>query len=413
MAEDDKKKPSSISKAPPPPPPLDPSGGAPYVAVGQGRRTTPEPVPFRSGLEDATYYGFGTAPPHSAFAAAARDAEKSRIDHEKENRQHIRASLEGAFEQHKSPVDPLPATASNPSGEMSMGHDTLNESTAYTFLDYAGLGFILVPTEEIGRRWIDDLPITSHTLIAAGTVMFVGAVLLALSKAIKRAVIPKGALFQDFARLANKAWFWVFVAILIVFGVPIMVSYVSPPKRVAVNIYPDTTVTLCSDGPCAPLHVKPGRPQYLKSIGLGTGPEPLSLLAIPATTTDRLRVFVDYSEYRSGWMDRTRAFIGDLKEPVRDKAERLQMIYSAIMPNGGTNNLWWGDPKQNQPVSSSYYNGDPLPAALVRGRVVIVGPEGEQYYYFVLVRAAGSAGTQIGIIPQHDSGDWIEKWEAD
>jgi hypothetical protein len=231
-------------------------------------------------------------------------------------------------------------------------------------------------------------------------------------------VIPKGALFQDFARLTNKAWFWVFVAILIIFGVPIMVSYVSPPKRVATNYSPDTIdtiVTLCSDGPCAPLHVKPG-PKYMKSIGLGrSGAEPLSLFATPAATSDRLRIFVDYSEYRSGWMERTRAFIGEFKDPVKDKAEQLQLIYSAIRPNGGQNNLWWGDPSQNHPVvASSISDGNPLPAVLVRGRVVIVGSNGEQHHYFVLVRARGNdAGTQVGIIPEHDSGDWIEDWEKE
>lgn len=176
---------------------------------------------------------------------------------------------------------------------------------------------------------------------------------------------------------------------------------------------PSSPSMLCTDGPCAPLHVKPG-PKYLKSIGLGSvGAEPLSLFAIPAVTSDRLRIFVDYSEYRSGWMERTRAFIGELKEPVKDKAERLQLIYSAIRPNGGQNNLWWGDPLQNHPLSSSTYNGDPLPAVLVRGRVVIVGANGEQHHYFVLVRAAGNVGTQVGIIPEHDSGDWIEDWEKE
>jgi hypothetical protein len=85
--------------------------------------------------------------------------------------------------------------------------DTSNDSTAYTFLDYAGLGLILVPTEEIGRRWIDDLPITSHTLIAGGTVMVVGAVVLALSKAIKRAAIPKGGCFEISQDLPTRLGF--------------------------------------------------------------------------------------------------------------------------------------------------------------------------------------------------------------
>jgi hypothetical protein len=93
--------------------------------------------------------------------------------------------------------------------------------------------------------------------------------------------------------------------------------------------------------------------------------------------------------------------------------EQLQLIYSANRPNGGQNNLWWGDPLQNHPLSSSTYDGSPLPAILVRGRIAIVGPNGEQHYYFVLLRAAGNVGTQVGVIPEHDSGDWIESWERE
>jgi hypothetical protein len=49
----------------------------------------------------------------------------------------------------------------------------------------------------------------------------------------------------------------------------------------------------------------------------------------------------------------------------------------------------------------------------VRGRVAIIGSNGEQHYYFILVREAENFGTQVGIIPEHHSGDWIESWEED
>jgi hypothetical protein len=29
-----------------------------------------------------------------------------------------------------------------------------------------------------------------------------------------------------------------------------------------------------------------------------------------------------------------------------------------------------------------------------------------------LIRDAENRGTQVGVIPEHDSGDWIESWEA-
>src|ERR1019366_5591632 len=112
------------------------------------------------------------------------------------------------------------------------------------------------------------------------------------------------------------------------------------------------------------------------------------------------------------WMEKQRAFIGEIKEPLKGKREQLQRIYYAVRENVGSNKLWWGDPSQNHPLSTSTY-GDLLPAVLVRGRVAISGSKGEQHYYFILVRGAENIGTQVGIIPQHDAGDWIESWEAD
>jgi hypothetical protein len=136
---------------------------------------------------------------------------------------------------------------------------------------------------------------------------------------------------------------------------------------------------LCSDGPCAPVHLKPG-PKYFKGIALGVGgPEPLTFLGTTVATGERLLVAVDYSEYRSGWMEKQRAFIGEIKEPLKGKREQLQLIYYAVRENVGSNKLWWGDPSQNHPLSTSTY-GDLLPAVLVRGRVAIIGSKGEQHY---------------------------------
>jgi hypothetical protein len=292
-----------------------------------------------------------------------------------------------------------------------MGHgDTSADTTAFTFLDYCGLGLILMPIEAVGHRCIDDLPINRHTLVAAGTAMLAGAVVLGISKKIKSVSKPKGPLFQDFVALANKAWFWVVVAAAIIFGVPFTVSYVSPPAVLTSTPPSSASNVLCWDGLCPPTHLKPG-PQYLKEIGIGSSPgQPLSLQATSVVTAERLRVFVDYSEYRSGWMPKTRAFIGELKEPVKGKIERLPLIYSATKESAGTNTLWWGDPSQNNAVTTPAYSPS-IPAIIVRARVAVIGPSGEQHYYFMLVRGAENVGTYVGVIPEHDSGDWIESWE--
>jgi hypothetical protein len=63
--------------------------------------------------------------------------------------------------------------------------------------------------------------------------------------------------------------------------------------------------------------------------------------------------------------------------------------------------------------AASTFISSRLPAIIVRARVAIIGASGAQHYYFVLIRDAENRGTQVGVIPQHDSGDWIESWEAD
>jgi hypothetical protein len=99
-----------------------------------------------------------------------------------------------------------------------------------------------MPIEAVGHRWIDDLPINRHTLVAAGTAMLAGAVVLGVSKKIKGLPNkPRGPLFQDFIRLANKAWFWVVVAATIIFGIPLTVSYVSPASSIHSEVVPPPT----------------------------------------------------------------------------------------------------------------------------------------------------------------------------
>jgi hypothetical protein len=214
-------------------------------------------------------------------------------------------------------------------------------------------------------------------------------------------------------RMRNQYWYPALMGGLIAsyVGIFIYAETTAPPASHAPPAV-SSPFQLCFDGPCLPAHKKPG-PEYLKEIGLGpAGAEPLALQGISVVTTDRLRMFVDYSEYRSGWMPRTRAFIGEFKEPVKNAIERLQLIYSQKKENAGANTLWWGDPQQNNAVTTPLYTST-IPAFIVRARVAIIGPSGEQHYYFLLVRDAANDGTYVGIIPEHDSGDWIEAWEKD
>jgi hypothetical protein len=291
-----------------------------------------------------------------------------------------------------------------PTSSSSNDDHSVSDHAVLGFCEILALMFGLPPGEALFRGEPLSLRLVGFIVV--------GAIFAALGPGwpAVRKKFPQQALVLSIGRIASDARYWLAV-ILIGF------LYAASPEMYRRAVVPvastsPASIALCTDGPCAPVHLKSG-PQYFKEIGLGVGPEPLSLLAIPAVTADRLRIVVDYSEYRSGWMPKTRAFIGEIKEPVKGKTERLQLIYSAVRPNGGTNNLWWGDPAQDHAVSASTFNGSPLPAIIVRARVAIIGPGGEQHYYFILIRDAENRGTQVGIIPEHDSGDWIESWEAD
>jgi hypothetical protein len=89
------------------------------------------------------------------------------------------------------------------------------------------------------------------------------------------------------------------------------------------------------------------RPEYLKNISFDGdyGDQPTLIEAVPTITTDRLRVFVDYSYYKAGWAKRIRAPIGDIKEPVAGVHVSLPTITYGQRPDGGINDVWWGGDK--------------------------------------------------------------------
>jgi hypothetical protein len=176
---------------------------------------------------------------------------------------------------------------------------------------------------------------------------------------------------------------------------------------------PNAPTMLCTDGPCTPPQLKPS-PTYLRDVAIGAGPsQELMLQGVSTVTTDRLRVFVDYSQYRSGWMPKVRAYIGEIKEPVKGQSERIQLTNVAKMPNGGNNELWWGKPEEYHYVVYPDYSGV-FPVDLVRARVVVVGPVGEeQHHYFLLIHSADAKQYKLQTLKDYELGDWITQWEAE
>jgi hypothetical protein len=294
------------------------------VEISTGaNRPTPDPVPFRpsgqgpdkSALEQAANYT--PSPQQSALQEAARRA--SRISRAPAPPPSISEGSSGyrpdtsapltsvresiqraarisderdAVRDNLPPVPPLPPTpprSDRPSGQ------PMHQEDGKFWVWLALWGAALVTTLGAGLALVfgDKQPVAGWILVGSS----LAGMLLLTRWLINQKRIPSPFVIGGMIVLT-----WAFLA----YG---WLSHRWTPIVVPTST---ATLTLCTDGPCAPLHVKPG-PKYLKSIGLGgSGAEPLSLFATPSATSDRLRIFVDYSEYRSGWMERTRAFIGEL-----------------------------------------------------------------------------------------------------
>ena len=171
-------------------------------------------------------------------------------------------------------------------------------------------------------------------------------------------------------------------------------------------------------GPPARSVSQPAKEEFLKNAtlipGFGKDEPPLIFGGTSTLTAERLRVFVDYSSYRSGWMQRVRIPIGEMKDPVRGQFVKVQLAYEGSKPNGGVNDLWWGsDTTTAYPLATPVY-GD-LPVALTRGRIVVIGPSNkEQNIYFELTRVVNENGQfRFAIIQGRDLYDWVSRWEAE
>ena len=166
--------------------------------------------------------------------------------------------------------------------------------------------------------------------------------------------------------------------------------------------------------------VSPTREEFLKNatviIGFGADQPPIAFGGTSTLTTERLRVFVDYSIYRSGWMMRVRLPIGEIKDPVKGEYVRIPLAYRGSKPNGGAEDVWWGsDPSPSHPVSNPVFGQ--IPVSLTRGRIVVIGPSNkEQYVYFELLRVANDPTNgefRFMILQGRDVYDWIAHWEAE
>jgi hypothetical protein len=74
-------------------------------------------------------------------------------------------------------------------------------------------------------------------------------------------------------------------------------------------------------------------------------------------------------------MEKTRAFIGEIKEPVKGQTEHLQLVYyEKDRPNAGQIKLWWGEPTKDHPVTQSIFDGGHRPVPEAQGSCQAIRP---------------------------------------
>lgn len=145
---------------------------------------------------------------------------------------------------------------------------------------------------------------------------------------------------------------------------------------------------------------------------------PLVFLGTPTRTTDRLRVLVEYSIYRNGWMSPVRFELDPVKEPIKGKRFTLPVAHTGTKQNGGVEDLWWGtDPQSGNLVTNNpLYEGN-VAATLTRGRIVIVGPDNKEQNatYFEIVRGLNdqNGNVRFMILQGREVSDWVSEWEKE
>jgi hypothetical protein len=89
-----------------------------------------------------------------------------------------------------------------PLGNTLMSHGPSGDRTLVTFLDYIGLGLILVAIEEPGRRIFEGHHLSFYGWVAAGLTLLMGAFVLYVAKRIKdMPPTTENRLLQSLARL--------------------------------------------------------------------------------------------------------------------------------------------------------------------------------------------------------------------
>lgn len=162
--------------------------------------------------------------------------------------------------------------------------------------------------------------------------------------------------------------------------------------------------------PRLPIDVQ-AEPKHLTNMILYEGnldQIPLNLVASVGTTTDRLRVFVDYAKKNGGnrgeWMERRRTEIAELADLVKGTEIRVPVINTVPLGKNEHHPIFGTELGVN--------NKNTVGENKIRARLAIVGANGdEQHYYFMLVWRPDNA-TPYAVFQNADF-NFIADWQTE
>jgi len=303
--------------------------------------------------------------------------------------------------------DPPPSAPSGApqASEKAQGVATPASTWTAQFFEFVGLAFILVPPGLLGEAFLKGETVNWSVMIAIFVGYWtVGAFILVVGNKWPEWRPNNQAIATAIEAGARNIWVWLALLIVIAFGPALLVAALS---RTATPVSVPNTQLIPTTSPATI------QPEYLKDIAFGVDErmvdKPSMIGATPTLTTDRLRVFVDYSMYRNGWMPKIRVQIGEIKEPVAGQQIAIPFIYSVVGP--GVHDLFWGNPSLRQIIYPPDLN-DIIPVIPIRARLAIIGPSGEeQHYYFEMLRFDNNQSRRFGILRGPEQ-DWIADWKA-
>jgi hypothetical protein len=153
-------------------------------------------------------------------------------------------------------------------------------------------------------------------------------------------------------------------------------------------------------------------PVYMTNLSVGFSnreADPIVAVGMYTITTERLRVFVDYS---TNFFDNQptpptgRTPIATVADPVKGRDTEIALVRKEHVQ--GIGDYWWGDPTSRRPFPGENHG----PFYTVFSRLVIVGPDnGEQHYCFRIAWLMDVPKRQF-YVSQSDIADWKKGWDC-